>query len=440
MQDLFSDLTQHALARLRGSEVLLINFAGENSDFVRFNGARVRQAMTVVQAYLSLTLIDGGRRATMKLALTRDAAADRETVAAALAALREELPALPQDPYLLYATDVQSSQRRSDGRLPQAETALPALLAAADGADMVGVLASGRIARGFANSLGQRNWHEVDCFHFDWSVHHAADKAVKASYAGQHWDDAEVVRRLAQTREMLGYLAAPAKTVPPGDYRAYLAPAAVDELLSMINWGGVSEKAQRTQSSPLQRLVAGEAFLSAQVFLRENIAEGLAPAFDEAGFVKPPVVELIRAGRHAGALVSPRTARQYGIATNGANDEETMTAAELSGGSLLQAQALAALDAGVFIGNLWYLNYSDRVNGRITGMTRFATFWVEGGRIVAPLSVMRFDDSIYRMFGENLLALTREREWILSADTYGQRSLQTSRVPGALLSGLTFTL
>lgn len=40
---------------------------------------------------------------------------------------------------------------------------------------------------------------------------------------------------------------------------------------------------------------------------------------------------------------------------------------------------------------LWYLNFSDRPGGRITGMTRFASFWVEDGRIVAPLNVMRFD-------------------------------------------------
>ena len=92
------------------------------------------------------------------------------------------------------------------------------------------------------------------------------------------------------------------------------------------------------------------------------------------------------------------------------------------------------------MGNLWYLNFSDRANARVTGMTRFATFWVEGGKIVAPLNVMRFDDSLYRMLGENLIDLTRERDWMLSTSTYEQRSVETSRLPGALLGGLTFTL
>ncbi|MGH8067091.1 MAG: TldD/PmbA family protein, partial [Candidatus Entotheonellia bacterium] len=77
---------------------------------------------------------------------------------------------------------------------------------------------------------------------------------------------------------------------------------------------------------------------------------------------------------------------------------------------------------------------------RMTGMTRFATFWVEGGVIQAPLSVMRFDESIYRMFGDHLLGLTAERDFILDASTYHERSTGSSRLPGALVEDFTFTL
>ena len=53
---------------------------------------------------------------------------------------------------------------------------------------------------------------------------------------------------------------------------------------------------------------------------------------------------------------------------------------------------------------------------------------------------MRWDDTLYRMLGTQLEALTREPEWILNNGTYGGRSVQTSRVPGALLAGMAFTL
>ena len=73
-------------------------------------------------------------------------------------------------------------------------------------------------------------------------------------------------------------------------------------------------------------------------------------------------------------------------------------------------------------------------------MTRFATFWVENGEIKAPLNVMRFDETAYRVLGENLVALTAERDLILDADTYSQRSTCSGRLPGALVEDFTFTL
>ncbi|HTT10608.1 MAG TPA: metallopeptidase TldD-related protein [Burkholderiaceae bacterium] len=440
MQDLFFGLVERAIGALRGREFLLANFAGEISDFVRFNHTRVRQAMTIQQAHLALTLIDANRHASIKFTLTADPTTDHAAVDQALAQLRADLPTLPADPYLLYSTAVNSSEVVRAGRLPQGGEAIETIIDSAQGADLVGILGSGPVYRGFANSAGQRNWHAVDCFNFEWSLYHAQDKAVKSAYAGTDWSATDARRRVDAARERLAYLGRPPMTMPPGVCRAYLAPAAVDELLWMLNWGGVSAKAQRTKQSPIQRLVENDRHLSDRVHLRENTLDGLAPAFDAAGFVKPAAVPLITGGRHAGSLVSPRTAREYGLDANGADDDETMQSMELAAGNLAQADALGALDQGVYVGNVWYLNYSDRPNGRITGMTRFGTFWVENGRIVAPLTVMRFDDSLFRMLGDHLVDFTREREWIVNSGTYGQRSIETSRVPGTLLSGLNFTL
>jgi predicted Zn-dependent protease len=96
------------------------------------------------------------------------------------------------------------------------------------------------------------------------------------------------------------------------------------------------------------------------------------------------------------------------------------------------------LGTGLYISNLWYLNYSDQPAARLTGMTRFATFWVEDGEIKAPVSTMRFDDSVYQLLGSQLEALTAERE-LLSASTYSQRNTASNLLPGALVKRLTLT-
>jgi predicted Zn-dependent protease len=117
-----------------------------------------------------------------------------------------------------------------------------------------------------------------------------------------------------------------------------------------------------------------------------------------------------------------------------------MQSIDLAAGSLPMADALRELDTGVWISNLWYTNFSDRASCRITGMTRFASFWVENGEIKAPLNVMRFDDSLLRVFGDNLLALTREREMMVDDSTYGGRHTSSARLPGALVKDFTFVL
>ncbi|MCZ7564913.1 MAG: metallopeptidase TldD-related protein [Burkholderiales bacterium] len=279
----------------------------------------------------------------------------------------------------------------------------------------------------------------MDCFNLDWSLYLRGDKAVKTGYAGFEWDTAELERKIEGAAAELGLLALPPRTIAPGEYRAYLAPRALEELMGLLCWGGFSARARATRQSPLLRMEHGET-LSPKVTLTENTAAGVGPRFQHEGFVKPPQVTLLAEGRLGAPLVSPRSAREYDLPTNAAGAQESPEALEMSPGDLAPGEALRALDTGLSIGNLWYLNYSDRPAGRITGMTRFATFWVEGGRIVAPVEPMRFDDSIYRMLGRSLIDLTTGRELLLDPGTYGGRSTASMRLPGALLGALRLTL
>jgi hypothetical protein len=68
MRDMaFFELTDRLTQSLRGDEVLLCNLDGEDSDFVRLNGNRVRQAGGLRAWSLSLDLIEGRRQAQAQL-------------------------------------------------------------------------------------------------------------------------------------------------------------------------------------------------------------------------------------------------------------------------------------------------------------------------------------------------------------------------------------
>jgi predicted Zn-dependent protease len=445
MQNYFYELADYANSLLTKNEIFLASLSAEDSNFVRFNKSAVRQAGSVKQISFVLSLIADQRRAESRLTLSGSREDDQAMIRAAIETLRHDLGDLPQDPYLLFNDRPQSSEYVGDSRLPNDDEMLANILAAGgDGSrktrDLVGIYAAGTIFKGFANSLGQRNWHSVNNFNFDWCFYHAADKAVKSSYAGTHWDANQLTQRMNHAVKQLDMLGRPAKALAPGAYRAYLAPAAVGEIVSLLSWGGFSVKSQRNKQSPLIKLEDGTAALSAKVSLAENAKDGVAAGFQQDGFLKTPLVPLIAKGQHAGALVSPRSAREFGVPTNGANAQESPESLEMASGGLPQAEALRQLGTGIMIGNLWYLNYSDQMACRMTGMTRFATFWVENGEIVAPLNVMRFDDSAYRVLGSNLIDFTMERDLLLDASTYGERSTASSRLPGALIDDFQLTL
>jgi predicted Zn-dependent protease len=178
--------------------------------------------------------------------------------------------------------------------------------------------------------------------------------------------------------------------------------------------------------------------LHPSVSIHEDNTRGLEPRFSDSGFIKPPRVRLIEKGAYRDCLVGARSAKEYAVAVNSSG--ESPRALEMAAGSLAGDELLRRLDTGLYLNNLWYCNFSDRNDCRITGMTRFACFWVEQGMIQAPLNVMRFDDSVYRMLGEALVGLTRERELILDAGSYEERSTCSYRLPGALLDSLRLTL
>ena len=437
-QDAFFELVDRINAKLHGDEVLLCNLSAERSDFVRLNHRRIRQAGSVRSLGLGLTLIDGARQVEGGCDLSGDRQHDIDVAKGLLGRLRERVHLVPEDPYLNYCQDSGSSEHRVGEELPSAADAVAGLLTAAEGLDLVGIWASGEIGEGFASSLGARHWHESSSFNLDWSCYLSADKALKAGYAGMQWEPRRLESRLDEMRTELEILARPPRSMDPGRYRAYLAPAALSELMDMLAWGGFDLKSHRTKQTPLLRLVQGERSFAPALTIQECHSRALVPAFTAEGFPKGDDVTLIDRGGFSDCLVDARGAKEYGVQVNAGSGYPSSL--DVTAGDVPRSEVLGRLGTGLYIGNLWYCNWSDPNDCRVTGMTRFGTFWVEGGQVVAPVNVMRFDDSLYHLLGDRLEALSVECDLLLSVDTYDGRSTDSALLPGILVGGIDLTL
>ncbi len=436
----FAQVVEALLHQVEPGEHLTLKLSSERSQFIRFNHAKVRQIGNVVDGCLKLTLIRDQRTSYRTFPFTGDLEIDLQQAQIAFADLRQAVPQLPIDPYLVIPAGTSTSRDVNSGQLLAPESVTSTVLPVVAELDFTGIYAAGLLVRGYADSSGQKHWFATNSFALDYSLFGTNGEAVKGTLAGSTWDTEAYKTQIQESKTQLQLLFAPPKQLSRGQYRTYLAPAAVAELLGMLSWGGISEATLQQGNSALNELRRGQKRLSPRFTLKENFQHGLVPRFNEWGETAPLDLPLIVAGQLVNALVSDRTAKEYGVAANGANGSEGLRSPEISPGTLSRDQILSELDTGLYVSNLHYLNWSDRPTGRITGMTRYACFWVENGKIVAPIENLRFDESLYRFWGKSLIDFTNFQEFIPEVGTYGGRQLGGCWVPGMLTEGFTYTL
>ncbi len=433
----FQQLAQSLFGTLTGDESLSLHLQAEHSRFLRFNQARVRQATQVLQMRLTLNLQAAGREAKMDCYLGSELGLNQETCLRALEQLRRNLKALAPDPYFVPHENHGQSSACHSAVLPSLTELSQLLQSQTLHVDLAGLYCEGPMIEAQLNSKGLDHWFENNSFFFDFSLY-SGERAAKGFYAGHQWREEEFLAHLQSTKDQLQLLHLPLCAVSPGNYRCYLAPAAAYDFLGLLGWGGFSFGEYKRGQSCLGPLYDKTAQLSPKLSLEENFSKGLVPRFNSSGEIAPKRIALIEGGLGAELLVSSKTAKEYQAQANGASDYESFRSLKVLPGQLPSSEVLKALDRGLYLSQLHYLNYSDRPKGRITGMTRYACFWVDGGQIQGPIKDLRFDESLYRALGDNLIDLTQETELFPNTSTYDSRGFGLVETPGLLIDDFSF--
>ena len=446
-RSLFDHASHASFAELRPGEALTLDLYAEEQSYLRFNHSQVRQATAIAQRNLGLTFQGGGRTIRFAIDLTGHVDQNAALIRSLLERARAEAKVLPEDPFQVTMENHGTSDEQYPADYPSELEWIKQIHEIVGDLDFAGLLANGPQIKAVRNSLGLDHWFCSDSFFMDYSIYtinaSGENKAVKNLYADRVWRTGHFAEAIANGNKQLELLKRPVHKLSPGEYRVYLAPAALASIVGMFSWGAVSYDAWKKGQSGLQQLIEGDACLSDKFSLQENFRLGLTPRFNSLGELTPTDLPIIQHGQLKNLLVSSRTAKEYGVKSNGADSVswlgEGLRSPEVSGGDMAEANALQQLETGLYLGNLHYLNWSDMQTARITGMTRYACFWVEKGEIVAPIHDLRFDDSLYRLFGSCLEALTAEPQLFPSTDTYFHRALGGSKVPGAIVDRLNFT-
>lgn len=444
-KEIYNTICSQVYNTLKEGEDLTIYMEGENSQYFRFNDSKIRQTGIIEDYNVTLSLYHGKKSLQATTTVSSDIDYSVKNLISEIDGLREPLSLIPENNFTAFPDKFDSLEVYRDGELPNREEILDSLMSIIDKDNLTGVWTSGKIFRASSTSQGTQHWFEKDSFIFDFSLIDAKENMVKILYPGSDWNKDDFITAFDDASNRLQLMDKPKLELKPGKYRVWFEPHAVADFVDMLNWNGVSEASLRNGSSCLLKMRKDNVKLSEKFSLDESFDRKSTASFNSRSEVSANV-SLIKHGMLENTLINSKTALEYGLTSNYAEDVnswgmgEYLRAPFMHGGDIKLDERLEKLGTGIFISNIHYLNWSDNLGGRITGLTRYACYWVEDGKMIAPIKTMRFDDSFYNFFGNNLEAVG---ETLLSRpviETYDGRNPGETTCPGILVNDFELTL
>ena len=444
-KELYNAICDQVYISLKEGEQLTIYMEGENSQYFRFNDSKIRQTGIIEDYKVTLSLFHGKKSLQATTTISSDINYSVKNLISEINGLREPLSLIPENSFTEFPEKFNSCDMHRVGQLPDREDILDSLMDIIREDNLTGVWTSGKIFRASSTSEGTNHWFEKDSFIFDFSLIDAKENMVKILYPGYEWSKEKFLSAFNDASAQLKLMNKSKIELKPGKYRVWFEPHAVADFVDMLNWNGVSESSLRNGSSSLLKMRNDNVKLSKKFSLDESFDRKSTAPFNSRGEVSNNV-HLIENGELKNTLINSKTALEYNLKSNYAEDVnswgmgEYLRAPLMHGGDIKQNERLQRLGTGIFISNIHYLNWSDNLGGRITGLTRYVCYWVENGKMIAPIKTMRFDDSFYNFFGNNLEGVG---ESILSRpviETYDGRNPGETTCPGILVNDFELTL
>lgn len=204
----------------------------------------------------------------------------------------------------------------------------------------------------------------------------------------------------------------------PGRYEVILEPDCVANILSFLLVAGFNAKAVEEGRSFAK---VGEAQFDRSIVLREDVTDpdtsGIA--FDIEGTPKRPF-DLVRDGITSGLLHTRRTAKAARTRSTGHAVEGGAAWGALGANLIVDAgrkstdDLVAGVERGVLVTDFWYTRILDPRTQVVTGLTRNGVWLIEDGKIVRPVTNLRFTQSFLDALGPGAVrGISSERALLL---------------------------
>ncbi len=287
-----------------------------------------------------------------------------------------------------------------------------AFVDAAGGLETAGFCSTTTVRLAFANSAGQRVSGRGTAAEIDGIARTpTADGSSRWASVRLGDLDGAVVGGRAATKART---ASDPTDLVPGRYEVVLEPDCVANILSFLLVHGFNGKAVEEGRSFAR---VGEAQFDRAITLRDDVTDPgtLGIPFDIEGTPRRPL-DLVRDGVTRGLLHTRRTAKAAGVESTGHAVEGGAQWGALGANLVLGAgsrtteELIAGVGRGVLVTDFWYTRILDPRTQVVTGLTRNGVWLIEDGRVVRPVTNLRFTQSFLDALGPDAVrGISRER-------------------------------
>jgi PmbA protein len=422
-----------------GAGVLVI---AEDVALTHFSNCSVHESVVERKVSVILQIFRGKRRGTATThrlegeALTQlvaRARTDAETNPEDL-----DHPELPEPAVYaaVQAFDAETADYPAEKRREMAEKACT--LAVSQGMAAAGGFLTGSGALYIANSRGLFACHTSTNADFQMRAV-SPDSSGWAHASGQSAKDISVAALAREAVEKARQGRNP-RQVEPGVYPVILEPYAVEDLLQMLNYHGMSAMDVYEGRSWMNEML-GEKAMDTRVSIWDDglDTEGMPMPFDFEGVPKQ-LVEIVQNGVVMGPVYDRYTAGIMGKTSSGhamppsfRGKGPLATNLFMAGGDATVEEMIASTERGLYITRFWYTRLARLKGCEVAGATHDGVFWIENGKIAYPVQDLRFSQSYVEAL-KGVQMVGKERR--LLASEFGGMAM---RVPALKIREFHFT-
>jgi predicted Zn-dependent protease len=288
---------------------------------------------------------------------------------------------------------------------------------AAGGLETAGFCSTTTVQLAFANSAGQRLAGRGTAAEIDGIARTpTADGSSRRVSVGLGDLDGRAVGERAAGKART---ASDPTDLAPGRYEVVLEPDCVANILSFLLVAGFNGKAVEEGRS-FARI--GETQFDGSITLRDDVTDPgtLGIPFDVEGTPKRPLA-LVRDGVTRGLLHTRRTAKAAGVESTGHAVEGGGAWGALGANLIVGAgdrsadQLVAGVERGVLVTDFWYTRILDPKTQVVTGLTRNGVWLIEDGKVVRPVTNLRFTQSFLEALGPDAVrGISAEQALVLA--------------------------